>query len=139
MKVAIPTTDKLTIYGHTGHADYFLVLNVEDGKVTDREFRDNPHINHEQHGNHPDHEPGQHDHNHDHANHNHNNHMHGDDNAHDKMIESIEDCQYFIVKHVGRRCAPSLKKFDVKPVLVKGHGDILIEDIIDQIANIPTE
>lgn len=128
MKVALPTTDKTTIYGHTGHADFFMVLTVEDGKVIDREFRDNPHVNHEGHGNHPDHE----------HHHHHDNHMHGDDNAHDTMIKSIEDCKYFIVKHVGRRCAPSLKKFDVKPVLIKGHGDILIEDVIDQIASMPT-
>lgn len=137
MKVAIPTTDKKTIYGHTGHADFFMVITVEEGTITDKEFRDNPHVNHEGHGNHPNHEPGHHNHDHDHGHHH--NHMHGDDNAHDKMIESIEDCKYFLVKHVGRRCAPSLKKFDVRPVLIKGQGEILIEDILEEVKKMPVE
>ncbi len=131
MKVAIPTSDKKTIYGHTGHADYFMVVTIENGTITNNEFRDNPHVNHENHGNHPDHEPGDHEHNHEH--HHHHNHMHGDENAHDTMIKSIEDCKYFVVKHVGRRCAPSLKKFDVRPVLIKGQGDILIDDILVEV------
>jgi len=131
MKVAIPTTDKMNVYGHTGHADYFMVVTIESGEITNKEFRDNPHANQEGHGSHPDHEPGHHnhDHNHDH----HHNHMHGDENAHDKMIEAIEDCKYFVVKHVGRRCAPSLKKYDVKPVLVKGNGNIRIEDLLVEV------
>ena len=137
MKVAIPTTDKQTIYGHTGHADYFLVVTIEDGKITDKEFRHNPHSDKEGHGQHPDHEPGHH--NLDHHNHDHHNHMHGDENAHDTMIKSIEDCKYFVVKHVGRRCAPSLKKFDVKPVLIKGHGEILIDDILVEVLKMPID
>lgn len=133
MKVAIPTTDKKTIFGHTGHADYFLVLTVEDGKIVDEEYRKNPHASHEEHGHYPDHEPGDHhDHHHEHHHH-HDNHLHHDENAHDTMIQSISDCKYFIVRHVGRRCAPSLKKFDVKPLLVRGHGAITIEEIIPEI------
>ena len=134
MKVAIPTTDKKTIYGHTGHADFFLVLTIENGTIVNEEYRRNPHADNEHHGHHPDHEPGIHHHEHEHH---HDNHMHHDANAHDIMIESISDCKYFIVRHVGRRCAPSLKKFGVRPVQVRGHGEILIEELKPEILNMP--
>ncbi len=141
MKVAIPTTDKKTIFGHTGHADYFLVLTIEDNKIIDQEFRRNPHSEEEGHGDVPDHEPGSnhndHDHHHDHDHSN--NHMHHNENAHDIMIEKISDCKYFIVRHVGRRCAPSLKKFNIKPLLVKGHGEIFIEEVLPEVVKLPVE
>ena len=137
MKVAIPTTDKKTIFGHTGHADYFLVLTIEDNKIIDQEFRNNPHSNKEGHGNVPDHDPGSNHNDHDH--HHSHNHMHHDESAHDEMIRSIEDCKYFVVRHVGRRCAPSLKKFNLTPLLVKGHGEIFIEDVLPEIVKLPEE
>jgi hypothetical protein len=65
--------------------------------------------------------------------------MHHDENAHDEMIKSIEDCKYFIVRHVGRRCAPSLKKFNVRPVQVKGNGEILIEDVLEEVVKMPVD
>ena len=136
MKIAIPTSDKKTIFGHTGHADYFLVLTVENGEITNEEYRRNPHADNEEHGHYPDHEPGENHHEHHHEHH-HDNHLHHDENAHDIMIKSISDCKYFIVRHVGRRCAPSLKKFDVKPLIVRGHGEIAIEDVKPEILKLP--
>ena len=49
MKIAIPTTDKTTIAGHTGHADYFMVITLEDEKVVNQEFRKNPRAGEEHH------------------------------------------------------------------------------------------
>jgi hypothetical protein len=42
MKIAIPTSDKTTIAGHTGHAKYFNVITLENEQVVHSEFRDNP-------------------------------------------------------------------------------------------------
>ena len=142
MKVAIPTTDKKTIFGHTGHADFFLVLTIENNQITNKEYRKNPHADQEGHGQVPNHEPGANHHSHkhhEHHDHHEHNHLHHDKNAHDVMIESISDCKYFIVRHVGRRCAPSLKKFNVKPVQVRGQGEIFIEDVLPEIIKIPED
>ena len=138
MKIAIPTSDKKTIFGHTGHADYFMVLTIEGKEILESDYRNNPHADNPNHGNIPDHEPGMHNHDHDHNqnhehNHDHHNHMHHDENAHDRMIESIKDCEYFVVRHVGRRCAPSLKKFGVKPIKVDGNGDVYIEEVLPKV------
>lgn len=42
MKIAIPTSDKITIAGHTGHAAYFNVITLENEQVVHSEFRENP-------------------------------------------------------------------------------------------------
>jgi len=42
MKIAIPTNDKTTIAGHTGHAKHFMVITLEDEKVVNTELRNNP-------------------------------------------------------------------------------------------------
>ena len=50
MKIAIPTTDKITVAPHTGHAQYFMVVTLEGDQVTGTEFRNNPKCGSEHHG-----------------------------------------------------------------------------------------
>jgi hypothetical protein len=106
LKIAIPTSDKKTIAGHTGHAEFFNVITLENEQVVNSEFRKNPHSGHEHHieteslnVEKTDHDHGGgcgcgngHGHGHDHGhNHGHddggcgcgNGHGHGHDHGHD--------------------------------------------------------
>ncbi len=71
MKIAIPTTDKVTVAPHTGHAQYFMVVTLDGDSVTGTEFRNNPKCGSEHHGkteNGDDHGCGcGHGHDHDHS------------------------------------------------------------------------
>ncbi len=78
MKIAIPTSDKVTVAPHTGHAQYFMVVTLDGDSVTGTEFRNNPKCGSEHHGESEkadDHGCGcGHDHGHDHSH----------DHSHDK-------------------------------------------------------
>lgn len=43
MKVAIPTSDKITVFKRTGHAKEFAICDIKDGFYEFIEFRENPH------------------------------------------------------------------------------------------------
>jgi predicted Fe-Mo cluster-binding NifX family protein len=64
-KIALVTDDEETISAHLGRALYYVVVTIEDGKITGREtrdkaghhtFADEPH-DHEHGGGHGSHEP----------------------------------------------------------------------------------
>ena len=49
MKLAIPTNDQTTIAGHTGHAEFFMVVTLENEQVVNTEIRKNPRSGEEYH------------------------------------------------------------------------------------------
>jgi len=112
MKIAVITDDGKTISRHFGRAPYYLVLTIEDQKVTQRELREK--LGHRQfatqHGVHEDH----------------NHASHGlDPSSHDKhvnMASVISDCQALICGGMGMGAYQSMQMLNIKPIVTELEG-----------------
>jgi predicted Fe-Mo cluster-binding NifX family protein len=106
MKIAAITDDGNTISQHFGRAAYYLVVTVEDGKITGRELRDKLGHTHFANEPHSVEEPGQ---------------PHGMDPAsHDKhlrMAQSIADCEALLCRGMGMGAYESMKQANIRPVV----------------------
>ena len=105
MKIAVVTDDETTISRHFGRAAYYVVVTVEDGKITARETRvkSAPHLAgacdchaapSEPHG------QGQHS-----------------EAKHQIMADAIADCNVLITGGMGWGAHESLKRRGIEPVI----------------------
>ncbi|MDY6868153.1 MAG: NifB/NifX family molybdenum-iron cluster-binding protein [Chloroflexota bacterium] len=105
MKVAFITNDGETISRHFGRAQYYLVVEVEDGEVKNREMRDK--MGHSQFFAKEE--------SHDHSE------MHGMSQAshkkHGQMAQSISDCDILICGGMGMGAYQSMQSFNITPVV----------------------
>jgi predicted Fe-Mo cluster-binding NifX family protein len=106
MKIAAITDDRMTISQHFGRASYYVVVNVEDGKIVDRQLRDkigHVQFHEEAHAADP---PGQ---------------PHGfSPAAHDRhilMAESIADCEALLCRGMGAGAYNSMLQRGIRPVV----------------------
>lgn len=121
MKIAIITEDGKTISQHFGRAPYYLILTIEEGKVTGREMRDKMGHSHfkEQHAQEGAQTGG-----------------HGRDAAsHDKhvnMAQTIADCEALLCGGMGMGAYESMRQLNIKPI-VTNQSDIeaAVKDFID--------
>jgi predicted Fe-Mo cluster-binding NifX family protein len=106
MKIAVITDDGKTISQHFGRAPYYMVLTIEDGKITNREQRDK--LGHNQFSSQP------------HEEHNHGV-GHGNDPAthskHASMAEAIADCEALLCGGMGMGAYESMRQLNIKPVV----------------------
>lgn len=105
MKIAIITDDGKMISQHFGRATHYMVLTIEDGKITNREMRSK--LGHNQFSG-ESHEE-------------HHGENHGLDEAHhDKhvqMAESISDCEAVICGGMGMGAYQSMLRLNIKPIV----------------------
>jgi predicted Fe-Mo cluster-binding NifX family protein len=108
MKIALITDDGKTISQHFGRAPYYLVVSIEEGKVTGQEMRDKPshtHFANEKHEEH-EHQPGE---------------QHGFDSQsrgrHNRMGEVIKDCQVLICGGMGMGAYEGMKTLNITPIV----------------------
>ena len=104
MKIAVITEDGKKISQHFGRAPYFLVLTIEDGKVTHIEMREKPGHGHfggraeETHG-----------------------HRHGFDEGshlkHKSMAETISDCKVVLCGGMGMGAYDSMRRLEITPIV----------------------
>lgn len=106
MKIAAITDDGNTISQHFGRAQYYLVVTVENEKITDRDLREK--MGHSQFANlpHVEEEPGQ---------------PHGmgvaSHNKHLQMAEAIADCEALLCRGMGMGAYESMKARGIRPVV----------------------
>lgn len=106
MKIAAITEDGKTISQHFGRAPYYLVLTIEEGKITNREIRSKMGHNqfHDQ-----SHEEGPHG------------AGHGmDASSHDKhvsMADAIADCKALLCGGMGMGAYESMRRLNIQPVV----------------------
>lgn len=104
-KAAAVTDNGITVFQHFGSAPGYIVLTVENGKITNREQRDkfNPHGAGQQHHHH-DHEHGE---------------GHGQQqmDKHQSMISNIADCQYLISRGMGYGIYNHLQTANIEPII----------------------
>lgn len=107
MKIAFITDDGQTISQHFGRAGAYLVVQVAEGQVLDREMRDK--LGH-QHFVIEGREPAR-------------NHGSGLDAAshrkHGQMAEAIQDCDVIICGGMGRGAYQSMQAYGIKPIVTE--------------------
>jgi len=108
MKIAAVSEDGVTISQHFGRAPFYVVVTVEDGKITAHEKRDKMGHNqfsgetHEEaHGADP--------------------RGHGFDPAaqdrHARMVTAIADCEILLARGMGAGAYESMKQANIRPVV----------------------
>jgi len=105
MKIATISEDGVTISQHFGRAPLYVVITVEEGKVTSKETRDKAgHHTFAAHQS-PDLAPGE---------------RHGYDTGsqvrHANMAETISDCQVLLAGEMGWGAYESMKSYNIEPV-----------------------
>jgi predicted Fe-Mo cluster-binding NifX family protein len=111
MKIAVPTMDEQRISAHFGHSRAFLIFEVVDHRITQRERRVNG-----QAGSQPAHEP------HTEAEHGHHRHDHG------AFAQTLGDCQVILSRGMGPGAKLALEKAGLKVVMVD--EDLPIEEAV---------
>ena len=112
MKIAVITNDGKTISRHFGRAQYYLVFELEEGVVKNKEMREKLGHFHFANQSHlkTDH-PQSHNHSHSEG--------HGMDASshqkHSQMAETISDCEAIICGGMGMGAYRSMAAFDIKP------------------------
>lgn len=99
MKIAIATDDFKNVTGHVGRCGGFLVLEVEKGKIIEREERPNSFTNHSGGG-----------HGNSHIEENHHQH------SHRRLQDALADCEYLICQSAGWRLVEDLKTVNIQSV-----------------------
>ena len=105
MKIAVITDDGKTISQHFGRAAYYMVISVEDGKISGREMRDK--LGHKNFsGEHHEEHHGE---------------GHGLDAAshdrHAQMADAISDCQVLLCGGMGMGAYQSMLQLNIKPIV----------------------
>jgi transcriptional regulator with XRE-family HTH domain/predicted Fe-Mo cluster-binding NifX family protein len=106
MKIAVITDDGVSISQHFGRAPYYLVLTIEEGKVTLREMREKMGHTHFSAVPHAEEETGQ---------------GHGMDstshNKHVSMAETIADCKALLCGGMGMGAYESMRQLNIQPIV----------------------
>lgn len=105
MKIAVATEDGITVSQHFGRAPWYLVFNVENGKITETTKKEK--FVHHHAGDVHEHSPQA--------------GVHGCDSGsqerHTSMVQSILDCQALIVGGMGWGAYESLKSYNIEPIV----------------------
>jgi predicted Fe-Mo cluster-binding NifX family protein len=105
MKIAVITDDGREVSQHFGRAPYYMVLTIEEGRVTNREMRDK--LGHAQFGGEGHHDEA--------------GHAHGfGPQAHDRhvqMAEAISDCEVLLCGGMGRGAYQSMQARGIRPMV----------------------
>ena len=99
MKIAVASSDGVSISRHFGRSRCFIVFQTSEGKITDQEVRDNTYTAHTK---------GQHTQVHD----------HDTPHSHADIVSALRDCQAVISYGMGRRAAEELKASGIQPLII---------------------
>ena len=102
MKIAIASNDLKRVAGHLRRCKSFIIYNVENGKITYKEIRQNT-LTHHEAGNHGSHDHHQHDEGHHHG--------------HAALVKNLSDCETLIFQSGGLRIIEDLKSANIIPFL----------------------
>jgi predicted Fe-Mo cluster-binding NifX family protein len=105
MKIAVVSDDGMNISQHFGRAPYYVVVTIEDGKVTKKETRDKLAHGHgltaEAHSEHSAGHgmgPAEHD-------------------THARMANPIADCEAVLARGMGQGAYLSLRQLNIRPLV----------------------
>jgi predicted Fe-Mo cluster-binding NifX family protein len=102
VKIAVASTDGVSISPHFGRSRSFIVFDVAEGKIARREIRDNTHTAFVQ----GKCQEG--------AGH----HHHAQPHSHADIVNALSDCQVVLCYGMGWRAAEDLKRAGIQPFVL---------------------
>ncbi len=109
-KIAVATNDGKRVTGHIGRCRSFMIFELNDEKIVNKELRDNMFTHHRMH-------------------HEHQHHGEGGGHSHADLINGLKDCSYLISSGGGWRVVEDLKQNNITPIF----SDVeLIDDALDK-------
>ena len=100
MKIAVATDDFMTVTGHIGRCNGFLIYEIENGAIASREQKENVFTHHKM-GEHEEH-------------HHHGGHEHG--HSHSALVEGLKGCSHLICTAAGWRAVEDLEQNNIKVI-----------------------
>jgi predicted Fe-Mo cluster-binding NifX family protein len=135
VKIAIPTDDGKTVASHFGRAEYFMIVELQDGKEIARRLSENLHARgHGHHGHHGHHEEHENHEGYGHGWH-HGNHGYGEGHhhGHEDVFASTGEIQAVIAVRIGPHMFEDLKERGIEIYLVRPGTDI--DEAISKLAS----
>lgn len=126
MKIAVATEDGKSIFPHFGRSPYFIIFEVEQGRIITEAMRQNTFTGHFR-GKHEHHQHGEH------------NHGAGDPHLHQSVAEGLKDCQVVISQGMGRKAWMDLRARGIEMIVTnevevkKAVRMYLAGELVDQI------
>ena len=105
MKIAVPSTDGVSVSPHFGRSRCFVVFTIKEGKIEAQEVRDNTYTAHAQ-----GQCKGEAEHHHDQP------HSHAD------IVEALHDCEVVLCGGMGWRAAQELQAAGIRPLALRAAG-----------------
>ena len=105
MRIAVATDDNVNVCGHVGKCRGFLIFDVENGKIVNREIRENSftnHFNRKQDVRDHHHAGGR---------------GHGGNDGHRRLAEGLKDCEYLLSHGMGRKLVEDINSVGIKTIL----------------------
>jgi predicted Fe-Mo cluster-binding NifX family protein len=102
-KIAVATNDQKRVTGHIGRCRGFMVFEINDQKIINKELRENQFTNHRRGGGHHHHGEGE-----EHRGQGHGRH------GHERLVEGLKDCKYLISSGGGWRVVEDLKEHNIE-------------------------
>ena len=84
MRIAIPSNDMTTVSAHFGRTKGFMIFDIENNKVTNKEYKVNTFTGHSQ-NKHEEHDHGKHKH------------------SHETILNALNECEVVIAGGMGKR------------------------------------
>jgi predicted Fe-Mo cluster-binding NifX family protein len=103
MKIAIATDDFLTVTGHIGRCNGFIIYEIENNSLVSREQKENTFTHHRM-GEHEEHHHG-----HEHA------------HSHSALVEGLKGCSHLICTAAGWRAVEDLEQNNIKVIFTSEH------------------
>jgi len=110
MKIAVASTDGVSISPHFGRSESFIVFEAAEGRITGREVRPNSYTAHAQ-GQCAGHEAHE-------AHEGHEAHDHAQPHSHADIVNALSDCQVVLCYGMGWRAAEDLKRAGIQPFVL---------------------
>jgi len=102
-RIAVPSNDGVSIAGHFGRSDRFVIFDTDKGRIERTEIRANTHTP-SSHGECDGSQHGAGEHSHSHAD----------------ILTLLQDCRVVLCRGMGWRAAESLKGRGIEPIVVGG-------------------
>jgi predicted Fe-Mo cluster-binding NifX family protein len=135
VKITIPTDDGKTVASHFGRAEYFMIVELQDGKEIARKLSENLHARgHGHHGHHEHHEEHENREGYGHGWH-HGNHGFGEGHhhGHEDVFAPTGEIQAVIAVRIGPHMFEDLKERGIEIYLVRPGTDI--DEAISKLAS----
>ena len=102
MKIAVASSDGVAVSGHFGRSASFIVYEIQENKITNREIRPNQQTAFAKGQCHGD-----------------DSHGHGHAHGHGDVVDILKDCQAILCQGMGWRAAEELTAHGIQPLIVE--------------------